>query len=118
MNNKERLLTETLADGDGARFARAAAAYARRRRVMRHTGLAVATLAIAVAVGVQLAPTSASAPATGIVERGPFGRANVEIISDQELLAQLKDQPVLVLKGRTGITGVVFLPDSDAATKL
>lgn len=118
MNNKERLLAETLADEDGARFAQAAAAHARRRRAIRQMGLAAATLALVLVAGVLLAPKPPSKTVTGIVQRGPFSRANVEIISDQELLAQLKDEPVLLLKDGSGITGVVFLTEKETGTKL
>jgi hypothetical protein len=118
MNNKERLLTETFADEAGARFAQLAAAQARRRRALRQTGLAAATLALALVAGLLFSPRPRLDPAVGIAKSRMFSRANVEIISDQELLAQLKDQPILVLKDRTGITGVVFLSAAETDPKL
>ncbi|MBP6507639.1 MAG: hypothetical protein KA257_08735 [Opitutaceae bacterium] len=114
MNNKERILADTLGDGDGAIFARAAAAYARRRRTIRQAGLAGVACALVIAFFSLRAPPTAQKT----VPVSPVKIPAFEIISDQELVAQLKDRPALFLKDRTGITGVVFLADNKAAVKL
>jgi hypothetical protein len=111
MNKKEQLLAETLGDGEGESFAGIAAAHARRRRAVKRYSLpvaaAVATLAIFFVTD--------QPP----FESQPVARASapaVEIISDEELLAQLRGDAVLILKGGKGITGVVFLTD-DSSTR-
>jgi len=106
MNKREHLLAETLGDDEGASFARAAAAHARRRRAGKQAGI-VAGISCALAVAFVLSRRPAAPPSPAVVAHTPA--PIVEIISDQELLAQLKNQPVLILKDRTGITGVVFL---------
>lgn len=106
MNKREHLLDDTFGDNEGASFARAAAAQARRRRAGKQAGLAVGvTCALAVAFVVTRPPAAQSTPTVIAHTPAPI----FEIISDQELLAQLQDQPVLILKDQSGITGVVFL---------
>jgi hypothetical protein len=111
----ERLLAETFHEnwesGATAQFARAAAAHARHRRRTRQvlaSAGTVATLALAIFVtrervrppAVALAVPAA---ATTAAQRG------YEIISDDELLAQLRDLPVLAVQKANGTREVVVL---------
>lgn len=107
MNKKEHLLRDTLGETGGEAFARAAAAAIRRRHVLRRTSLA----AIAVAVLTTLSfirPDIRPTPAPQPVAKAPA----FEIMSDQDLLAQLQDRPVLILRNQSRITEVVFLPET------
>ncbi len=122
MNKKEHLLAETLGDGGGAEFARLAAARIRRRRAVRQASLATLA-AVLIVVGFfarqsRQAPAATAAPPLVMTPARAAAAPAVEIISDQELLAQLKDERVLVLKGDTGITRVVFLSDQPSARPL
>jgi hypothetical protein len=111
MNRKEQLLHETLGENPGEQFARLAAARVRRRRAARQVG-ATAGAACLLAAAFMLRPRPpAPHPEAAIAAPAPA----LEILSDQELLAQLKDQSVLILKDDDRITGVVFL---DAGTEL
>jgi len=105
MNKKDQLLADTLGD-NGEHFARLAAAHARRRRVTRRAGLAASLAGAVAAVLVLTRPPDTN---TTVVHPPKKPAPSFEIISDDELLAQLKDQPVLILKDDTGITGIVFL---------
>jgi len=109
VNRKEKLVTEALGDGDGELYARLAAAHARRRRGIRRLSVAAAASLTAIAA-LFVARQPASQPAAFALPPSP----SVEIISDEELLVQLKGQPVLLLKDQTGITGVVFLAEKPA----
>jgi hypothetical protein len=104
MNRKQQLIAEVLGPGDDDAFARQAAALVRRRRAAKHTvaagGIAAASV-LALVLALRPAPTRVIPPA-------PLS-PGVEIISDEELVAQLKDQPVLFLRDANRITGVVFL---------
>ena len=104
MNKKEQLLADTFGNADGEQFAHLAAAHARRRRAGKQAGLA-AGLAIAIIAAI----FSTRQPLNEVVIAATPPALVLEIISDQELMAQLKDQPVLYLKDQTRITGVVFL---------
>lgn len=106
MNKQEQLIADTLGENDGGRFALAAAAHARRRHAVRHAGVVAGVAAALVAVFFVIRQPRPK-PSVAIAAPAPA----FEIISDQELLAQLKDQPVLILKNPTGITSVVFLAD-------
>jgi hypothetical protein len=107
MTDHDDLLAETLGDGDGANFARRAAAHTRRRRTVSKLALAgVAATAVVVAVLGFLRPSPESPVSVKAVQ------STVEIISDEELLAELKNESVLILKNGTGISGIVFLADS------
>jgi hypothetical protein len=113
MNRKEQLLAETIG-ADGAEFARLAATHVRRRRALRRAVGTVAAIVGALAVGLFVNWQARPLP----VKMDPVTHAPapaLEIISDQELEAQLKGQSVLILKDGNRITGVVFL---DAGTKL
>ncbi|MFA6134873.1 MAG: hypothetical protein WC869_12730 [Phycisphaerae bacterium] len=112
MNKKEQLIADTL--GNGEKFALAAAAYA-RRRANRQAGL-IAVLGLVVAATFLVSQQSPPKPAIMASPSAP--KPVFEIISDQELLAQLKDQPILVLKDQTGITGIVFLAGNETGNKL
>jgi hypothetical protein len=111
MNRKEQLLNETLGENHGEQFARLAASRVRGRRLARHLG-AAAGVACLMAAAFTFRPQPL-VPHTEVPIPSPA--PVMEIMSDQELLAQLKDQPVLILKDDNRITGVVFL---DAGTKL
>ena len=111
MNKREQLLADALGENRGEDFARLAATRVRRRRTVRQLG-AVAGLACVFAAAFLLRPQPA-APPVEILTSGPAPA--LQIMSDQELLVQLKDQPVLILKDDNRITGVVFL---DAGTQL
>jgi hypothetical protein len=112
MNKREHLLAETLACEGGEAFARRAAAGARRRRLAKQAGLVVGVASALTAALILIRPPAAQ-PTVAVT---PAKTAVLEIMSDQELLAQLKDQPVLFLKDQTGITGVVFLADAAPAS--
>ena len=106
MNKKDQLLTDALTNGEGKTFALAAAACARRRQAAKQLGLGAGTVAAALAVWFAMHSPKP------IVRPPPAALPAYEIISDADLLAQLKDQPVLVLKDQGRITGVLFLdPD-------
>jgi hypothetical protein len=109
-DRREKLLAEIFqgdwAAGPASAFARAAAAQARRRRQLRR-GLAGASAVAAIAAGLVL----------GSLRRGthvresatpPAAAAAYEIISDDELLAQLRDRPVLVLPQENGTRKIVL----------
>lgn len=106
MNKKAQLLADTLGNGEEA--ARAAAAFARRRRAAKQAGFATGLAAAVVAI---LFVARQSIPSSSVIVNVPAPTPAFEIISDQELLTQLKDQPVLLLKEGSRITGVVFLAD-------
>src|SRR5436190_12267100 len=96
------------AHGPAASFARAAAAHARRRRVMQRV---LATSAATVVVVLSALIVSRSAKPT---PRRPSSEAissvrGYEIISDDELLSQLHDRPVLAVKRADGTQQIVLL---------
>jgi len=103
MNKKEQLLAEVLTHGSGESFARIAAAQARRRQTRKQLSRgAAAVTAVALA---WFGLNRSSPPPRPAVAPPPA----YEIISDAELLVQLNDQPVLLLKDRGRITGVISL---------
>jgi hypothetical protein len=114
MNDKDYLLADTLGDDDGELFARIAAAHARRRRGVKQ-GLAAAG-----ALTVFLAALLTFRQPTPHTQPGLDASAStsvLQIISDEELLAQLKNESVLVLKDQSGISGIVFLADHRRPTQ-
>ena len=101
-------------DGDAAMFARKAAAHARGRVLRRRlvaTAAATATLvlwgvlttrhAVVVPTAPAISPRVASSPA---VHR-------YQIITDAELLDELRDRPVLALKTESGAREFVVWPE-------
>ncbi|MEO5961024.1 MAG: hypothetical protein ABIR80_18105 [Opitutaceae bacterium] len=120
-NNRDRdakLLAETFhADwdtGPAATFARAAAATARRRRTLRHT---FAATAAALAIGAfTLVATRPEPLATSVrvpVAKTAIPQRGYEIISDDELLAQLHDRPLLVVQRAGGKKEFVWLAETE-----
>lgn len=114
MNKKERLLEETLGAAEGAQFARQAATGIRRRRALRQAGLAAGAATVAMIATLFVTPPPAPPSGVAVAMPAPI----FEIMTDQELEAQLKDQSVLLLKEHNRITGIVFLPDQAPADKL
>lgn len=114
MNKREHLIAATLGDGDGEAAARTAARHARRRRTVKQAGLAGGLACALAALFVLNRPPETQITPAPVATVPAVPAPVVEIISDQELLAQLRDQPVLVLKDQTGITGVVFLAQQRA----
>lgn len=111
---REKLLAETFHDdwveGPAATFALQAAALARRRRRMRHAVVAsgiAASVAIALLFSLHHRPAPASAPLTPA--QVAVSAPAYEIISDEELIAQLRDQPLLVLNKKDGGREFVLL---------
>ena len=115
MNKTEQLLADTFGNGDGEQFAHCAAARARHRRAGRQASLVVGlTVAMAAAFFFSREPHQEPVIAAVPAVSAPV----LEIISDQELMAQFGEQPVLYLKDQTRITGVVFLAEKETAPKL
>jgi len=114
-DDRERLLAETLhgdwTGGPAGAMPRRAAAYARRRHAVRRASLALAAAATVAAVFlfVQRAhsPLTPSAPPVAVVP--PSAHPGYEIISDDELVATLRDRPLLVLPQENGTKKIVLL---------
>lgn len=108
-NRRAQLLADTLhgdwAGGPAAGMARRAAAHARNRRAVK---TAVLTFAAAAALGAMVFVSNqkhgpmASPPA-------PAAHLGYEIISDDELVAQVHDRPLLVLTEKNGSKKIVLL---------
>jgi hypothetical protein len=110
MNDTVDLLAETLGDGNGETFARIAAAYTRRRQTGRKlvaAGLAAVAVVAALLTMRQPRKEVPDSPSLAANSTPPL-----EIISDEELIAQLKSESVLILKDQSRITDVVFLADN------
>jgi hypothetical protein len=112
-SDKAKLLADAFYDdwstGAPLHYARAAAKFARRRRATRHavaaTSVVIAAAALVLGVGMHLrARSSPRSP-----ERLAGSRQNYEIISDTELLAQVRDRPLLALRDSNRITKVILL---------
>jgi hypothetical protein len=110
-----KLLAETFhgdwESGQPAAFARVAANAARRRHLARRS-LQAACAATITAIAVVIALTRPSAPPLPSSARAPVAQQKshgYEIISDEELLAQVRDRPLLALKKANGTREIVVL---------
>jgi hypothetical protein len=107
----ERLIAETFqgnwSDGPAAHFARIAAAHARRRRRQRATLVGVS--AAAVAAGISLVTLQRSRSAIRSPEATPAAARSYEIISDAELLAELRDRSVVMVRQPSGAREFVLV---------
>ena len=111
-DQREKLLAETFhadwTDGPAGGFARRAAAHARGRRLRRRALVGTVALAAALALAVlprlmTVSPTSESA------EIATSGAQDYEIISNAELLAQMRGRPVLSIHNADGSHDLVLL---------
>lgn len=110
-----RLIAEALhddwAEGRPAEFARRAAAHARSRRRVRQlaaTGTALALIAITVTVWRSASSTPATQTPRVIAISSSRG---YEIISDAELLAQVRDLPLVAVARPDGRREIQVLPN-------
>ena len=113
-NRHAKLIADTFhADwetGRPAAFAREAAAVARRRHRVRRSLRAAGTAAvIAVAAFVLLRRPSPHPPAFAGSAKPVAASRGYEILSDDELLAQVHDQPLLVLKKENGTRQIIVI---------
>ncbi|HVS52072.1 MAG TPA: hypothetical protein VHD62_06920 [Opitutaceae bacterium] len=115
MNNRHdretRLLAEIFhgdwTEGQTADFARAAAAHARRARAMRSLAVGGAGIVAAAAIALMLF-SATSTPRTSVPSSAPAAKG-YKIISDDQLLAELRDRPLLVVKKKNGAREFVLL---------
>ncbi|HEX2855046.1 MAG TPA: hypothetical protein VHO24_17560 [Opitutaceae bacterium] len=110
-HEREKLLAETFhgewLEGPAATFAQQAARLARQRRRQRRAFLTFAMAAgAAAALLVSLRHPLARTETTTST---PHSTPAYEIISDEELLAQLHDRPLLVMRGENGAKEFVLL---------
>ncbi|HUR60518.1 MAG TPA: hypothetical protein VM029_22550 [Opitutaceae bacterium] len=121
MNNRDdknaKLLAETFHDdwtaGPASGFARAAAAHARRRRNVRRT-VSAATAAAALAAIALLTRHEVAPPARNVAPApAPIVAIAYEILSDDELLARVHNQPLLVVKKLDGTREITVLPKAE-----
>ena len=109
-DDRARLLAETFHDdwagGPAAEFARRAARHARRRRRLRRGLAASGSVAVALMLGA-LVHSRRELPAKSAFLVAPTPA--YEIISDEELLAELHDRPLLVLPRENGSRDFVLL---------
>jgi hypothetical protein len=110
-NQKEHLIADTFTGESGEEFALLAAAHVRRRSTVRRAAFA-AVLIVAISMTIVVTRQARTVPVTVLPPALSF-----EVISDDELVAQLKDQPVLLLKDGSGIREVVFLALDEASNK-
>ena len=107
---RDRLLAETFhgnwEEGVGAQFARRAAAHARNRRRRRQAG-AAATAIVALLILTSLALRQP--PVTPASGSPPASTPAYEVISDAELLAELRDRPLVVVKRANGANDFVLV---------
>ena len=114
---KENMLAEAFhgdwATGPTGNFAQRAALTARRRHsYFRMLGAAGAAAGIAAAVLLSFRhPTAVPQETAGPSETSPV----YEIISDDELLSQLKDRPLLVLRDKNGKREFLLLTTPELA---
>jgi hypothetical protein len=114
-DNRTRLLAETLEGewtaGPAATMARRAAAHARRRRTIRRASVVLTSGAlIATLLMVSRRAPAPVAPLPARVAMAPaVAPLGYEIISDEELLATLRDRPLLVLPQENGAKKIVVL---------
>ncbi len=102
------LFHENWAGGPVSDFARIAAAHARRRRRLRQSLVAAsAVTGFAALIAVALFHRPPVAP----IAVPPRAAPAYEIISDDELLAHLRDRPLLVLRKENGGREFVVLGD-------
>ena len=126
-DHEDRLLAEAFhpdwETGRTAEFARQAAAAVRRRRALRRSFCAAGVAAVVVLAALS---HRRSTPET-IVSRPPenpraatarIQTVGYEIISDDQLLAELRDRPVLVVRQSNGTRSVVVLQPDPAAETL
>jgi hypothetical protein len=102
------------ADGDAAIFARLAAAHARRRVLRRRLVATAAATATLVLWGVLTTRHNVTAPTVAAISSRAAPSSAVhgyEVISDAELLSELRDRPVLALKTPSGAREFVVLPE-------
>lgn len=113
---KNQLLAETFhgdwETGAPAHFARRAAAHARRQRLVRRS-LAGGGVAALLALGVFAFRSHPAPHASAVVARAsaPANSRGYEIISDEQLVAQLRDREVMVVKNSDGTQRVIVLPN-------
>jgi hypothetical protein len=111
-DHRTKLLADTVhgdwLEGPVADFARQAAAHARRRRRLRRTAQAAGVIACFIAGGLALYFRVPPPSHRHTTLQESKTRA-YEIISDDELLAQLHDRPLLALKKENGTHEFVFL---------
>jgi hypothetical protein len=91
-------------EGVPANFARLAAAHARRRRRLRVLALGSASLTVATALALAFFSAHANRPAPA-----PRPAKGYAIISDDQLLSELRDRPLLVVKKENGTREFVLL---------
>jgi hypothetical protein len=108
-NRDEKLLAETFHgdwnDGAAAQFARAAAASARRRRQMQK--MLVGAGAAVVVAGTAFVALPSRHPAHRPLETAAAAPRGYEIISDAELLSELRDRSVVMIKKENGVRDFV-----------
>jgi hypothetical protein len=113
-DNESKLLADVFHDdwqnGPAGGFARRAAARARCQSRVRHALPVAAACALAVAIGliVKREHPAPSLPDEGGVQQKISGRG-YDVISDEELLTQLRDRPLLVVRKENGTREFVLL---------
>jgi hypothetical protein len=115
---KARLLAETFhgdwSEGVPASFARAAARVARRRASARHAlgASLVAVLMLAAAFAFfrrSASPARPEVQAMAAAAQAGAPASGYEILSDDELLAQVRDRPLLAVRRADGTREIVVL---------
>lgn len=117
MNNRHdkytRLLAETFHEswetGAPADFARAAAKLARRRRAARRAARAAGAIAVVGVAALIVLQKDKLSPPSAPVAKAVVPKPGYEILSDAELLAQVRNQPLLAVKREDGTQQIIVL---------
>lgn len=116
-DKQAQLLADTFhadwSTGRAAGFARTAAAQVRRRRRMRGalalTGVAALIAATSFVAWRERAPVESAKPRVAASQPALLNPRGYEIISDDQLIAQLRDRPLLVVQRENGTREIVLL---------